>query len=92
MANATYVQGTVSVGTTATKIASPADGTGGIYLTNGGSAVLILGGSTVTATGLTEGPSLASGASIILPTAGGAHDLYGITASGTAAVSFIYPA
>lgn len=93
MSGRQFVQGTVSVSTTATKIAAPVDGTGGIYLSNasGGVAVL-LGASNVTATGATAGPSLAAGATVILPTASGAHDLYGITASGTATVSYIYPA
>lgn len=92
MSNGAYVQGTVSVGTTATLIASPGKGgTAGIFLSNGGSAAVILGGATVTATGATEGVSLASGSTILLPTAGPPRDLYGITSSGTAAVSFVYP-
>lgn len=85
-----YAQATVSVGTTATLIATP--GPGGIYLTNGGSAAVIFGGSTVTATGATAGPSLASGASILLPSGGPSHGLYGITASGTASVAYVYAA
>lgn len=89
MANQPYVQGTVSVGTTATLIASP--GPGGVYVYNNGSAAVVLGGSTVTATGATQGATLASGAGLILPSDGPAHDLYGITATGTASVSFVYP-
>lgn len=93
MANATYVQGTVSVGTTATKIATPTDGTGGIYLSNAsGGQTVFLGGPSVTASSATAGPSMAAGATLILPTAAGAHDLYAITASSTSNVSFIHPA
>lgn len=91
MANAPYVQGTVSVGSTATLIASPGYGTGGIYVYNGGSNAVILGGNTVTASGATAGVSLAASAGLTIPTAGPFHDLYGITASGSSNVSFIYP-
>lgn len=88
MSNAPYVNGVTTVTTTATLIASP--GAGGIYLTNTGAVPVILGGSLVTATGATSGPSLAAGASIIFPATGEAHDLYGITASGTTTVAFAY--
>lgn len=90
MANATYVQGTTTVGTTATKVASPDAGTGGLYLTNTGAVTVVLGGSDVTATGAKAGPSLAAGASIIFPTSAGPTDLYGIVASGTTTVAWAW--
>ena len=88
MANQPYVSGTVTVGTTATLIASPS-GPGGIYLSNSG-ATVYLGGPNVTASGATAGAAVLTGGNIILPTQGPAHDLYGISASSTA-VSFVYP-
>jgi hypothetical protein len=96
MADLQYTQGTVTVGTTATLIASPGSGTGGIYVMNTGSVAVVLGGSNVTATGAKAGVSLAatgtSGSAVLIPTAEPAHDLYGIVASGTSTVAFIYPA
>lgn len=90
MANATYVQGTTTVGTTATKIASPDSGTGGVYLTNTGAADVFLGGSSVTTSGATGGPKLAAGASLIFPTSRGPTDLYGIVATGTTTVAWSF--
>lgn len=90
MSGQPYVQGQVTVGTTATLIASPS-GPGGIYLSNGSGAAVVLGGSTVTATGATAGPTLPVSTNIILPTTSPAHDLYGVVASGTTTVSFAYP-
>lgn len=87
MANPTYIQGTVTVGTTPTKIATIDAGTGGVYLS--ATASVVLGGSNVTTTGATAGPTLGT-TGLIFPTAGGPVDLYGITASGTASVSFAY--
>jgi hypothetical protein len=87
MANQPYANGVVTVGSTPTLIASPGL-PGGIYLTNTGAVTVTLGGSGVTAT---TGPTLAAGASILLPTAGPAHDLYGITASSTT-VTYTFPA
>lgn len=91
MANAPYAQGTVTVGNTATLIASPGAGTGGIYLSNSSGATVFLGGANVAASGAHAGPTLAASATILLPTAGAPHDLYGITASSTSAVSYLYP-
>lgn len=88
MANQPYVSGTVTVGTTATLIASPS-GPGGIYLSNTG-ATVFLGGPNVTTSGVTAGAQVLTTGSIILPTQGPAHDLYGICATSTA-VSFVYP-
>lgn len=92
MANAPYAQGTVSVSGTATLICSPGGGSN-VVIQNGGSAAVLLGGPTVTATGATAGISLAAAGIITIPVdADAPHDLWGITASSTAAVSFLYPA
>lgn len=83
MAQADYVQGTTTVGASATKIVSVDAGTGGVYLTNTGAVDVFLGGAGVTSSGATGGPKLAAGASIIFPTSAGPTDLYGICASST---------
>ena len=88
MANQPYANGVVTVGATATLIASP-NNLGGIYLTNTGATTVTFGGSGVTAT---TGPTLAAGASLLLPTSGPAHDLYGIVASGSTTVTYTFPA
>lgn len=88
--NATYQQGTVTVASTATLIALPDCGTGGIYLSNTGAVDVFLGGSDVTASGAKGGPKLASGASLIFPTSAGPTKLYGITASSTSTVAYSF--
>jgi hypothetical protein len=91
-----YKNGAVSVGTTAVAIATPsAPDVDGILIQNLGSVTLYLGGSTVTAnTASTGGYPVAASASVLVPTTGGGEagdTLYGITASSTANVSFLYP-
>jgi hypothetical protein len=92
-----YKQGVVSVGTTATLIATPssAPDVDGILIQNLGSVTLYLGGSTVTAgTTSTGGYQVAASASVLVPTTGGGEagdSLYGITASSTANVAYLYP-
>ena len=89
-----YKNGVVSVGTTATLIATPssAPDVDGILIQNLGTTVLYLGGSTVTAgTTSTGGYQVAASASVLVPTTGASIEaLYGIS---TAAcnVSFLYP-
>lgn len=92
MANAAYVQGTVSVGTSATRICSSGV-SGGVLVQNNGSVAVFLGGATVTATGATAGISLAAGAVVVVPAQGEVpRDLYGVVASSTANVAFLLPA
>jgi uncharacterized membrane protein len=90
-----YKNGVVSVGTTATLIATPssAPDVDGILIQNLGAVTLYLGGSTVTAgTTSTGGYQVAASASVLVPTTGAsAEGLYGIVASSTANVSFLYP-
>ena len=90
-----YQNGVVSVGTSATLIATPssAPDVDGILIQNLGAVTLYLGGSTVTAnTASTGGYTVAAAASVLVPTTGAsAEGLYGIVASSTANVAFLYP-
>jgi hypothetical protein len=90
-----YKNGVVSVGTTATLIATPssAPDIDGILIQNLGAVTLYLGGSTVTAgTTSTGGYQVAASASVLVPTTGAsAEGLYGIVASSTANVAYLYP-
>lgn len=85
MANQPYVSGQVSVGTTATLVASPGN-LGGITVSC--SAATVFGGAGVTTT---TGLSVPATTITTLPTEGPAHDLYAVVASGTSTVSFLYP-
>jgi len=90
-----YQNGVVSVGTTAVLIATPssAPDISGILIQNLGAVAVFLGASTVTAnTASTGGYSLAAGTSVLVPTTGASSEaLYGITASSTANVAWLYP-
>lgn len=97
MANQTYVSGSVSVGTSATLIASPS-GPGSILVSIPASSTVYFGGAGVTkSTGfeVATGTAATTGVTTItleLPTQGPAHDLWGVASTGTVEVSFIYPA
>lgn len=92
-----YKNGVVSVGTTATLIATPssAPDVDGILVQNLGAVAVYLGGSTVTAgTTSTGGLQLPASSTtpVLVPTTGASTEgLYAITASSTANVAFIYP-
>lgn len=90
-----YKNGVVSVGTTATLIATPSSApeNDGILIQNLGSVTLYLGGSTVTAgTTSTGGLQVAANAMVTVPTSGATTEaLYGIVASSTANVAFLFP-
>jgi hypothetical protein len=90
-----YQHGVVSVGTTATQIASPGSvpENAGVLIQNLGTAAVYLGGSTVTAgTTSTGGLQVAQNAIVSVPTTGAASEpLYGIVASGTANVAYLFP-
>jgi hypothetical protein len=91
-----YTHATVSVGPTATLIASmptAAQAVGGVLVKNNGRDTVHLGGPTVTADTLsTGGFQLASGQSVVMPVAyQSAYDLYGITAAGTSSVTYLGP-
>jgi hypothetical protein len=90
-----FQNGVVSVGTTATLIATPSavPDNEGIVVQNLGSVTVYLGRSTVTAgTTATGGLQLAANGVITVPTTGAATEaLYGIVASGTANVAWLFP-
>jgi hypothetical protein len=90
-----YKNGVVSVTTSPTLIATPSSvpENDGILIQNLGAVTLYLGGSTVTAgTTATGGYQVAASASVLVPTTGASTEaLYGIVASSTANVAFLYP-
>ena len=88
MQGETYVQGTVTVTTTPTLICSPNAGAGGVALY--ASAAVVVGGSTVTATGANAGPTIPATTLVVFPTSAGPTSLYGVVASGSATVSYAY--
>ena len=91
MANSPYIAGTVSVGSTATLLCSPAASSGGVLVQNGSTAIF-LGGPGVTSSGASQGLSVAANATVTVPTVGYAvHDLWAVTASGSSSVSFLFP-
>lgn len=92
MANESYVSGSVSVGTTATKVCTvPADNDGVLVSC---SAATVFGGPGVTATtGLSMPAASTSVPPQWIPSVGGAvHDLYAVVASGSSTVTYLYPA
>jgi hypothetical protein len=90
MANESYAQGTVTVGTTATKVCTvPAENDDVLVYC---SAITIFGGPSVTATGATMGITAPIGLTHIPSVGGVVHDLYAIVASSTSTVSYLYPA
>lgn len=81
MATSNFVNGSVSVTSTAAAILTVYPGQV-VVLQNTGTSAIFLGGSTVTSSGANIGYSLAAGASLTLPSVGlQANVLYGITAS-----------
>lgn len=87
---ASYLHGTVAAGVARTLLVT-AGSPGGVLVQNQGAAAVFLGGSTVTAdTSATGGISVAAGATVTVPTVGGhSADLYVVTASGTAPVTWL---
>ncbi len=89
MASFNFVNGSVSVGSTATNILTVTPGQV-VVLQNTGSAAIFLGGSTVTSSGASVGYSLAAGASLTLPSVSEqGHVLYGIVATGTQTLVYL---
>jgi hypothetical protein len=84
---ATYASGSVSVGTTATKVCTvPAENDDVLVSC---SAATVFGGPGVTAT---TGVSVPATTLTHIPSAGGtSHDLYAIVSTGTSTVTYLYP-
>jgi hypothetical protein len=90
MAAGVWNNGQVTVGTTATAICT-ASIVGSVVIYNGGTGTLYVGGPNVTASGATQGVPVAASGSLSLVIAGDvARTIYGVVASGTAAVNFLY--
>jgi hypothetical protein len=85
----------VSVGTTATLIATPSSvpENAGVLVQNLGTAMVYLGGSSVTAGSTsTGGLQVAQNAIVNVPVTGAKSEaIYGIVASGTANVAYLDP-
>jgi hypothetical protein len=87
----TFVNGTSSVSTTA-GILSSSDTSAGVIVKNQGPRTVYLGSSTVTADQTsTGGLPVAVGETLTVPATGSfTSDLYAVTASGTATVSWLH--
>ncbi len=86
-----YVNGLVSVGTTATLICTVGADSDGVLIQNNGSTPVFLGASTVTASGATTGVQVAASAVVTVPTtAADPLALYGIVSTGTANVTYLF--
>jgi hypothetical protein len=90
MANQSYANGSVSVGTTATKVCTvPAENDDVLVYC---SAATFFGGPSVTSSGATTGVTVPATTLTRIPSvAGTVHDLYAIVASSTSTVTFLYP-
>jgi hypothetical protein len=92
-----YQNGVVSCGTTATLICTPstAPDVDGVLVQNLGAVALYLGGPTVTAgTTATGGLQLPASSTtpVLVPTTGASSEaIYGIVASGSVNVAYLYP-
>jgi hypothetical protein len=85
-----YFNGLVTVGTAPTPICS-ATGRGGVLIQNNGAAAVFLGGANVAVSGVNTGISLAAGATLFVPSVGTlAAVLYGIVATATAPIAFLF--
>jgi hypothetical protein len=88
-----YNNAATTVGTTPTLIATLGGvGSGGVLVQNNGTATIYLGSSSVASSGANMGISLATAATLLVPTVGGPADgLYAVTASSTASVVVLFP-
>lgn len=87
MANASYITGSVSVGTTATKVCTVPTENDDVLVYC--SAVAVFGGPGVTAT---TGVTVPATTLTHIPSTGAyPHDLYAIVATTTSTVTFMYP-
>jgi hypothetical protein len=88
VASFNYVNGSVSVTSTAAVVLTVAPGQV-VVLQNTGASPIFLGGSTVTSSGANIGYSLAAGATLTLPSVSEQpHALYGVVAS--TAMTLVY--
>jgi hypothetical protein len=65
---------------------------GGLLVQNNGSAAVFVGGPSVTTSGANAGVQIAAGATLTVPTTGAEPlSLYGIVATATQNVSYLFP-
>lgn len=87
-----YNNAATTVSSTATLIATVSGDNSGVLVQNNGSVTVFLGGPNVTASGATQGFSLAENTSVLVPSTGSsANTLWAITASSTASVVVLFP-
>ena len=89
MQGETYVQGTVTIGTSPTLICSPDAGTGGVALVASATGVQVGGSNVATGTGANAGVQLPASL-VVFPTSAGPTALYGISTAGGQTVSYCY--
>jgi len=87
MANESYVNGSVTVGTTPTLVCTVSAENDDVLVSC--SAATVFGGPNVTAT---TGVSVPAGTLVHIPSVGGyVHDLYAIVGASTSTVTFLFP-
>jgi hypothetical protein len=90
---ASYDNGVGTATTTASKLVTVQAENDGILIQNQGAGIVYVGGPSVTADqAATGGLQVAANGSVTVPSVGGIqHDLYVITATGTAKVAWLQP-
>jgi hypothetical protein len=87
MPNESYVNGSVTVGTTATLVCTVSAENDDVLVSC--SAATVFGGPSVTAT---TGVSIPATTLVHIPSTGGyVHDLYAIVATGSSTVTYLFP-
>lgn len=86
-----YSSGLITVATTPTPICTVGE-RGGVLIQNNGSAAVFLGGSNVAVSGVSTGIQIAAAATLFVPSVGtNPATLYGIVATATQPVVFLFP-
>lgn len=86
-----YSNGLINVATTPTAICTVGE-RGGVVIQNNGSAAVFLGGPNVATSGASTGISVAAGAPIFIPSVGtNPATLFGVVATATQPVAFLFP-
>lgn len=91
---APYVNGQVTVGTTAVLLCTPPGNPTGVLIQNNSATAITvyIGGNNVTTSGATQGFALPQNASVTVPTLGDAQcQLYAIASGAGALVTYLYP-
>jgi len=88
-----YTHGSATLGTTPTLICNVGQVDGSMVLQNTSASTIYLGASNVASSGANLGISVSAGATFSVPSIAGSGSLplYGIVASGSAVVVYLYP-